>query len=69
MALRDGQKSSERRIMQHQSLRSVVSSFFFQMILFLQGASHAGKTMFARHLAKLTGASVMSLELLKMGLI
>ena len=55
--------------MQDQSLRSVVSSFFFQMILFLQGASHAGKTTFARHLARLTGASVMSLDLLKMGLI
>lgn len=39
------------------------------MILFLQGASHAGKTTFAKHLAKLTGASVVSLDLLKMGLI
>ena len=55
--------------MQDQSLRSVVSSFFFQMILFLQGASHAGKTTFAKHLARLTGASVVSLDLLKMGLI
>ena len=55
--------------MQDQLLRSVVSSFFFQMILFLQGASHAGKTTFAKHLAKLTGASVVSLDLLKMGLI
>lgn len=51
--------------MQDQSLRSVVSSFFFQMILFLQGASHAGKTTFAKHLARLTGASVVSLDLLK----
>lgn len=55
--------------MQDQSLRSVVSSFFFQMILFLQGASHAGKTTFAKRLARLTGASVVSLDLLKMGLI
>lgn len=39
------------------------------MILFLQGASHAGKTTFAKHLARLTGAIVMSLDLLKMGLI
>ena len=39
------------------------------MILFLQGASHAGKTTFAKHLARLTGASVVSLDLLKMGLI
>lgn len=55
--------------MQDQSLRSVVSSFFFQMILFLQGASHSGKTTFAKHLARLTGASVVSLDLLKMGMI
>lgn len=39
------------------------------MILFLQGASHAGKTTFAKRLARLTGASVVSLDLLKMGLI
>lgn len=39
------------------------------MILFLQGASHSGKTTFAKHLARLTGASVVSLDLLKMGLI
>lgn len=39
------------------------------MILFLQGASHSGKTTFAKYLARLTGASVMSLDLLKMGLI
>lgn len=39
------------------------------MILFLQGASHFGKTTFAKHLARLTGASVVSLDLLKMGLI
>lgn len=55
--------------MQDQSLHSVVSFFFFQMILFLQGASHAGKTTFAKRLARLTGASVVSLDLLKMGLI
>lgn len=39
------------------------------MILFLQGASHSGKTTFAKHLARLTGASVVSLDLLKMGMI
>lgn len=39
------------------------------MILFLQGASHSGKSTFAKHLARLTGASVVSLDLLKMGLI
>lgn len=39
------------------------------MLLFLQGASHAGKTTFTKHLARLTGAGVVSLDLLKMGLI
>ena len=39
------------------------------MILFLQGASHSGKTTFAKHLARLTGASVVSLDLLKIGLL
>lgn len=68
MAQRDGQKSSERRIMQVQLQLSVVP-LFFPDDPFLQGASHSGKTTFAKHLARLTGASVVSLDLLKMGLI
>ena len=69
MALRDGQKLIERS--DNAGSIAPFSRFFlfFQMILFLQGASHAGKTTFAKHLARLTGASVVSLDLLKMGLI
>lgn len=39
------------------------------MIVFLQGATHAGKSSLARSLAKATGAGVLSMDLLKMGLI
>ena len=39
------------------------------MIVFLQGATHAGKSSLARMLAKATGAGVLSMDLLKMGLI
>ena len=39
------------------------------MILFLQGTSHSGKSCFARSAARATGAGVLSLDLLKMGLI
>lgn len=69
MALRDGQKLIERS--DNAGSIAPFSRFFlfFQMILFLQGASHAGKTTFAKRLARLTGASVVSLDLLKMGLI
>ncbi len=39
------------------------------MIVFLQGATHVGKSSLARMLAKATGAGVLSMDLLKMGLI
>ena len=63
MALRDGQKLIERS----DNAGSIAP--FSRFFLFLQGASHSGKTTFAKHLARLTGASVVSLDLLKMGLI
>lgn len=39
------------------------------MILFIQGPSHSGKSTMARAIARRTGASVFSLDLLKMGLL
>lgn len=39
------------------------------MILFVQGPSHSGKSTMARAIARRTGASVFSLDLLKMGLL
>lgn len=39
------------------------------MILFIQGASHAGKTLLAGHIAKAAGSGILSTDLLKMGFI
>ena len=39
------------------------------MVLFVQGASHAGKSCLAAALARRCGAAVFSLDLLKMGLL